>query len=75
MLNAFVLGAVSQLSLILSGLTVFLVSVPKRLVGALAAFGAGALIAAVDNRLMFIMEASRRRAPCARDQCIPLSIS
>jgi len=37
MLNAFVLGAVSQLSLILSGLTVFLVSVPKRLVGALAA--------------------------------------
>jgi hypothetical protein len=52
MLNAFVLGAVSQLSLILSGLTVFLVSVPKRLVGALAAFGAGALIAAVARDLL-----------------------
>jgi len=36
MLNAFVLGAVSQVSLILSGLVVFLVSVPKRVVGGLA---------------------------------------
>jgi len=52
MLNAFVLGAVSQLSLILSGLTVFLVSVSRRLVGALAAFGAGALIAAVARDLL-----------------------
>jgi ZIP family zinc transporter len=52
MLNAFVLGAVSQLSLIVSGLMVFLVSVPKRLVGALAAFGAGALIAAVARDLL-----------------------
>src|SRR5262245_52734500 len=52
MLNAFVLGAVSQLSLIFSGLLVFLVSVPKRLVGALAAFGAGALIAAVARDLL-----------------------
>jgi hypothetical protein len=34
MLNAFALGAVSQLSLILSALTVFLVSLPTRLVGA-----------------------------------------
>jgi ZIP family zinc transporter len=52
MLYAFVLGAVSQVSLILSGLVVFLVSVPKRLVGALAAFGAGALIAAVARDLL-----------------------
>jgi hypothetical protein len=36
MLNAFVLGGASQLSLILSGLMVFLVLVPKRVVGALA---------------------------------------
>jgi ZIP family zinc transporter len=52
MLNAFVLGAVSQVSLIVSGLIVFLVAVPKRLVGALAAFGAGALIAAVARDLL-----------------------
>jgi ZIP family zinc transporter len=52
MLNAFALGAVSQLSLIVSALIVFLVSVPTRLVGALAAFGAGALIAAVARDLL-----------------------
>jgi len=52
MLNAFALGALSQLSLILSGLMVFLVSVPKRVVGALAGFGAGALIAAVARDLL-----------------------
>jgi len=52
MLNAFGLGAVSQLSLILSGVVVFLVSVPTRVVGALAAFGAGALIAAIARDLL-----------------------
>ncbi len=52
MLSAFALGALSQLSLILSGLMVFLVSVPTRVVGALAAFGAGALIAAVARDLL-----------------------
>ena len=52
MLNAFALGAVSQLSLVLSGLAVFLVTVPKRTVGALAGFGAGALIAAVSRDLL-----------------------
>ena len=40
-LYSFALGAVSQLSLVLSGLAVFLVAVPKRVVGALAGFGAG----------------------------------
>ena len=52
MLQAFALGAISQLSLILSGLAVFLVSVPKRVVGALAGFGAGALVAAVARDLL-----------------------
>jgi ZIP family zinc transporter len=52
MLNAFALGAASQLSLILSGLLVFLVTMPRRLVGALAAFGAGALVAAVARDLL-----------------------
>ncbi len=52
MLNAFGLGAASQLSLILSGLLVFAFKMPTRLVGALAAFGAGALIAAVARDLL-----------------------
>lgn len=52
MLHAFALGAASQLSLILSALLVFLLTVPRRLVGALAAFGAGALIAAVARDLL-----------------------
>ncbi len=52
MLNAFGLGAVTQLSLVLSVFLVFLFTMPKRLVGALAAFGAGALIAAVSRDLL-----------------------
>ena len=52
MLNSFTLGAVAQLSLVLSGLAVFFITVPRRLVGALAAFGAGALIAAVARDLL-----------------------
>ena len=52
MLHAFALGALSQLSLVLSGLVVFLIAVPKRVVGALAGFGAGALIAAVARDLL-----------------------
>src|SRR5262245_55291690 len=52
MLHAFGLGAASQLSLILSGLMVFVVSVPKQVAGGLAAFGAGALIAAVARDLL-----------------------
>lgn len=51
-LQAFALGAASQLSLVLSGLAVFLITFPKRMVGALAAFGAGALIAAVARDLL-----------------------
>jgi ZIP family zinc transporter len=52
MLESFALGAATQLSLVLSGLAVFLVTMPRRLVGAMAAFGAGALIAAVARDLL-----------------------
>ena len=51
-LFAFALGAISQLSLIVSALAVFVVRFPTRLVGALAAFGAGALVAAVARDLL-----------------------
>ena len=52
MLNSFTLGAVAQLSLVLSGLAVFFVTVPRRLVGALAAFGAGGILAMLSNSLI-----------------------
>jgi ZIP family zinc transporter len=52
MLYAFALGAASQLSLVLSAVLVFLFTIPRRLVGILAAFGAGALIAAVARDLL-----------------------
>jgi ZIP family zinc transporter len=47
MLQAFVLGAIAQSSLLLSGLLPFFLRIPDRVVGALAGIGAGALIAAV----------------------------
>lgn len=47
MLNAVFLGAIAQSALLLSGLAVYWVRVPMRLVGWLAGFGAGALISAV----------------------------
>jgi len=52
MLTAFGLGAITQLSLVLSGLLVFVVTVPRRTVGALAGAGAGALVAAVARDLL-----------------------
>ena len=52
MLTSFGLGALAQLSLVLSGLAVFLVKVPRAIVGDLAGFGAGALIAAVAVDLL-----------------------
>jgi ZIP family zinc transporter len=52
MLTAFGLGALAQLSLVLSALVVFLVKVPQRAIGNLAGFGAGALIAAVATDLL-----------------------
>ena len=52
MLTSFGLGALAQLSLVLSALAVFLVKVPRRTVGDLAGFGAGALIAAIATDLL-----------------------
>jgi len=51
-LEAFGLGLLAQSSLLLAGLLVCWVAVPRRLVGALAGFGAGALIAAVSFDLI-----------------------
>jgi ZIP family zinc transporter len=45
--DTFLLGAVAQVSLLLSGLFATWVTVPSRIVGWLGAFGAGALISAV----------------------------
>jgi ZIP family zinc transporter len=52
MLEAFGLGLLAQSSLLLAGLLVCWVTVPRRVVGALAGFGAGALIAAVSFDLI-----------------------
>ena len=52
MFASFGLGALAQLSLVLSGIAVYLVKVPRRTVGDLAGFGAGALIAAVAADLL-----------------------
>jgi zinc transporter, ZIP family len=51
-LEAFGLGALAQSSLLVAGLIVFWVSVPIRLVGVIAGFGAGALVAAVSFDLV-----------------------
>lgn len=52
MLDAFALGTLAQSSLLLAGLLVCWVTVPRRIVGVLAGFGAGALIAAVSFDLI-----------------------
>jgi zinc transporter, ZIP family len=52
MLEAFGLGTLAQSSLLLAGLLVCWVTVPTRLVGILAGFGAGAMIAAVSFELV-----------------------
>jgi zinc transporter, ZIP family len=57
MLEAFGLGTAAQSSLLLAGLLVCWVTVPRRLVGILAGFGAGALIAAVSFDLVAEAEA------------------
>jgi len=51
-IQAFVLGAVAQSSLVLSGLLPYLVRIPDRAVGLLAGAGAGALISAVAFSLI-----------------------
>ncbi len=57
MLDAFALGTLAQSSLLLAGLLVCWVAVPRRLVGGLAGFGAGALISAVSFDLIAEAEA------------------
>ena len=52
MIEAFALGAVSQLSLLLSGLAAFRIKVPTSVVGHLAALGVGGLLAAVSMDLL-----------------------
>lgn len=52
MLHAFGLGALAQSSLLLAGLVVCWVTVPRRLVGVLAGFGAGAMLAAISFDLI-----------------------
>lgn len=47
MIQAAIIGALAQSALILSGLAVYVVRVPKRVVGALAGYGAGALLGAI----------------------------
>jgi ZIP family zinc transporter len=51
-LSAFGLGALAQSSLLLAGLLVCWVTVPRRLIGVLAGFGAGALLAAISFDLI-----------------------
>jgi zinc transporter, ZIP family len=46
-IGAALVGALAQASLVLSGLAVYVVRVPRRLVGILAGYGAGALLGAI----------------------------
>jgi zinc transporter, ZIP family len=57
MLEAFGLGLVAQSSLLLAGLLVFWVEFPRRVVGVLAGFGAGALLSAIAFDLVAEAEA------------------
>jgi ZIP family zinc transporter len=50
--DAFLLGLLAQSSLLLAGLLACWVRIPVRVVGALAGFGAGGLIAAVSFDLV-----------------------
>jgi zinc transporter, ZIP family len=52
MLSAFGLGVLAQASLLAAGLLVCWVTVPRRVVGVLAGFGAGAMIAAISFDLI-----------------------
>jgi ZIP family zinc transporter len=47
MLDAVLLGALAQSSLILTGLAVYFVTVPDKIVGSIAGYGVGALLGAV----------------------------
>jgi ZIP family zinc transporter len=47
LIQAAVIGALAQTSLLLSGLFVYVAKVPRRLVGILAGYGAGALLGSI----------------------------
>lgn len=47
MLEAFLLGAIGQVSLVLAGLAAYVVKLPTAVVGGLAGYGAGALLGAI----------------------------
>jgi ZIP family zinc transporter len=51
-LGAFGVGLAAQASLLLAGLVVCWITVPRRLVGVLAGFGAGAMVAAISFDLI-----------------------
>lgn len=52
MFEAFAVGAIAQSSLLLAGLLVYLTTLPPKLIGQLAGFGAGALLAAAAFQLV-----------------------
>jgi zinc transporter, ZIP family len=56
-LNAFLFGALAQSPLILGGLLVFWFKIPTKIVGWLAALGAGALVSAIAYNLIAQAEA------------------
>ena len=60
MFEAFALGALAQSSLLIAGLAAAWITVPRRIVGILAGFGAGAMIAAIAFDLVLQAEALPR---------------
>jgi ZIP family zinc transporter len=52
MIQAIVLGAIAQSSLVLTGLSVYVVNVPTRVVGINAGYGVGALLGAIAFQLV-----------------------
>jgi zinc transporter, ZIP family len=51
-IEAIVLGALAQASLVLTGLSVYVVNVPTRIVGLIAGYGVGALLGAIAFELV-----------------------
>lgn len=60
LVEAFALGLIAQSSLLLAGLAVCWITVPTKVVGVLAGFGAGAMIAAIAFDLVVQAEALPR---------------
>ena len=78
MLDAFGLGVLAQSSLLIAGLLVCWVTVPTRLVGILAGFGAGAMISAIAFDLVRAAARRTRRSQAltpATTSALPASSS